>query len=95
MPDSVSFGFGLLMVKVSNELPPARIGLVPKDLAMLGASTAVRDAVADPPAPDRLIRDLLHEHQRRELDHPLPLALNQVDQHWNGDGAEAEEEERC
>ena len=52
MPDSVLFGFGLLMVKVSNELPPARTGLVAKDLARLGGSTAVRDAVADPPAPE-------------------------------------------
>ena len=36
----------------------------------------------------------LHEHQRRELDDPLPLALNQVHEHRNGDGAEADEEER-
>lgn len=52
MPDSASFGFGLLMVKVSNESPPGRIGLVPKDLEMLGGSRAMRDAVADPPAPE-------------------------------------------
>ena len=50
--------------------------------------------VADPPPPHRLIGNRLHEHQRRKLDDALPLALNQVHQHRNGDGAEADEEER-
>ena len=49
--------------------------------------------VADAPPPHRLVRNPPHEHQRRELDDALPLALNQVDQHRNGDGAEAEQEE--
>ena len=49
--------------------------------------------MADPPAPHRLIRDALHEHQRRELDNPLPFPLDQMDDHRNGQGAEAREEE--
>jgi hypothetical protein len=50
--------------------------------------------VADAPALHRLIRDLLHEHQRREFDHALPLALNEVHDDRHRDGAETEEEQR-
>ena len=46
-----------------------------------------------PPPPHRLIGNPLHEHQRRELDDALPLALNQVHEDRDGDGAEAEQEE--
>ena len=52
------------------------------------------EPVAKAPAPHRLVRDLLHEHQRRELDHALALALNQVDEHRHGDGAQPDEQKR-
>ena len=35
----------------------------------------------------------LQEHQRRKLDDALPLALNQMHEYRNGDGAEGDEEE--
>ena len=50
--------------------------------------------VADAPPPHRLIRNPPHEHQRRKLDDALLLALNQVDQHRDGDRAEAEQKNR-
>src|SRR4051794_20662481 len=48
----------------------------------------------NPAAADRLIGNPSHEHQRRELDDLLLLALNQVDEYRNRDRAEAEKEER-
>jgi hypothetical protein len=48
--------------------------------------------VPDAPAPHRLIRNAAHEHQRRKLDDALLLALNQVNQHRDGDRAEADQE---
>jgi hypothetical protein len=48
--------------------------------------------VADAPAADRLVGNLLNEHQRRKFDHPFALALNQVHEDRDGDGAEADEE---
>ena len=53
-----------------------------------------QEPVPDPPPADRLIGDLLDEHQRRELDDALPLALNQMHENRHRDGAETEEEER-
>jgi hypothetical protein len=49
--------------------------------------------VADSPPPYRLIRNFLDEHQRGKFDDPLPLTLNQVDENWNRNRAEADEEE--
>src|SRR5215213_845059 len=40
----------------------------------------------------RAIRDLLQEHQRRELDDFATLTVNEMDQHREGDGGEAGEE---
>src|SRR6267154_1763696 len=40
------------MVNVSSDVPFTSMGLVPNDLAMLGATMAVSDAVADPLAPE-------------------------------------------
>ena len=51
--------------------------------------------MTDAAAAHGLIRDLADEHQRRELDDALPFALNQVDDHRNGERAEADEEEGC
>ena len=48
--------------------------------------------VANAAAPHRLIGNAAHEHQRRELDHALALALNQMDQDRDGEGAERDEE---
>ena len=42
--------------------------------------------------PHRPVRDALQEHQRRKLDDDLPLAVDQVDDHRNGDRREAGEE---
>ena len=65
----------------------------------MSASAASRiseqQPVADAPPPDRLVRNLAQEHQRRELDHTLPLALNQMNQHGNGERAKADEHQRC
>ena len=52
-----------------------------------------QEPVPDPPAPHRLVGNLLHEHQRRELDDVLALALNQVHEDRHDDRGEAEEEE--
>ena len=43
---------GLVIVKVSNEVPFAWMGSVPNALAMLGATMAESDAVAEPLAPE-------------------------------------------
>jgi len=40
------------MVNVRSDVPFTRMGLVPNDFAMLGATMAVSDAVADPPLPE-------------------------------------------
>jgi len=53
-----------------------------------------QEPVADPTALHRLIRDLLHEHQRRELDDAFPLALNQVHDDRHRDGGETHEKQR-
>ena len=62
--------------------------------AMAARAHQQQEPVPDPPPPHRLIGNLLHEHQRRKLDHPLPLALNQMHQHRNRDGRQTDEEER-
>ena len=53
--------------------------------ATISASAASRSSssgqFADPPALHRLIGNPLQEHQRRELDDVLPLALDQVNDH--------------
>jgi hypothetical protein len=40
------------MLNVSSDVPFTAIGLVPNDFAILGATMAVSDAVADPPPPE-------------------------------------------
>ena len=52
-----------------------------------------QEPMTNPAAPDGLIGNPPYEHQRRKLDDALALALNQVDQHRNGDRAETHEEE--
>ena len=52
------------------------------------------EPVVNPPPPYGLVRDALHEHQRREMHHLLLLALNQMDQHGNGECREGCEEQR-
>ena len=51
-----------------------------------------QEPVADPPPADRLVGNALQKHQRRKHDDALPLALNEMDQDRNGDGAKGEEE---
>jgi hypothetical protein len=46
-----SLGFGLVMVKVRVLVPFAKIGLGLKTFPMVGGRTAVRVAIAEPPAP--------------------------------------------
>ena len=43
---------------------------------------------------DRLVGNPLQKHQRRKLDHDLPLPVDQMDDHRDGDGGEAREEGR-
>ena len=50
--------------------------------------------VPDPAAAHRLVGDALQEHQRRKLDDVLPLALDQVNDHRDGESGEPEQEER-
>ena len=50
--------------------------------------------VPDAPPPHRLVRNPPHEHQRREFDDALLLALNQVDEYRDGDRAQTEQEGR-
>ena len=45
------YGFGLVIVKVSVELPPARIGLDKNNFEMLGGFKTVRDEEAIPLVP--------------------------------------------
>jgi hypothetical protein len=45
------FRFGLVIVKVSVEVPPARIGLGANNLEIAGGFKTVRDAVAIPVVP--------------------------------------------
>ena len=52
-----------------------------------------QEPVAEPAAPDRLIGNPLHEHQRREFDDALFLPLHQVHEHRDGESAQAEEED--
>src|SRR5689334_461395 len=52
IPVSVSLALGLVIVNVSNDVPLTRMGSVPNALAMLGATMAESDAVAEPPAPE-------------------------------------------
>ena len=52
IPVSVSLALGLVIVNVRSDVPFTRMGLVPNDFAMLGATMAVSDAVADPLAPE-------------------------------------------
>ena len=52
-----------------------------------------QEPVPDAPAADGLVRNAPHEHQRRELHHAFPLALNQMEQHRHGDRAQSEHEE--
>jgi hypothetical protein len=49
--------------------------------------------VPDPPAAHRLIGNAAQEHQGRKLDNLFLLALNQMEQHGNGQGGEAGEQE--
>ena len=51
IPDSVLLALGLVIVNVSNDVPLARIGSVPNDLAIVGGTIAVSDAVAEPLLP--------------------------------------------
>ncbi len=48
--------------------------------------------VVNPPPAHRLVRNALHEHQRRKTDHLLLLALNQMDEYRNRQGRERNEE---
>ena len=50
-PVSESFWFGLVIVKVNLELPPASIGLEENNFVMLGGCKTVSDAVALPVDP--------------------------------------------
>jgi len=50
-PASESFWFGLVIVNVNLELPPARIGLGENNFVMLGGCKTVREAVALPVEP--------------------------------------------
>src|SRR5690348_5833756 len=52
MPESASLAFGLAIVKVRSEVPLARIGSVPKAFAIVGGTTAVSEAVAEPVLPE-------------------------------------------
>src|SRR5262244_3240714 len=47
----MSLGLGLVIVKVSSDVPFTWIGLGLNDLAMVGGTIVVSDAVADAPAP--------------------------------------------
>jgi hypothetical protein len=49
--------------------------------------------VPDAPPLDGLIGDLPQEHQRRELDHVLPLALDQVQKDRDGEAPQGDQEE--
>lgn len=51
MLERASFWFGLAIVKVSLEVPPARMGLGENSFIMLGACRTVNDAVALPVDP--------------------------------------------
>jgi hypothetical protein len=59
-----------------------------------GSAHQQQEPVPDPPPPHRLIGNLLDEHQRRKLDHPLPFALYQMHQYRNGDGRQTDEKQR-
>src|SRR5688500_20350627 len=48
---SESFWFGLVIVNVSLELPPARIGLGENNFVMVGGCNTMREAVALPVEP--------------------------------------------
>jgi hypothetical protein len=63
---------------------------------MISAIAAAQQQVpmTDPAPPHRLIRDPLHEHQRREVDDVLPFALDEVHDHRDGERAEGDEEQR-
>jgi hypothetical protein len=47
-PVRASFRFGLVIVKVSVEVPPARIGLGANNLVIIGGARTVREEVAIP-----------------------------------------------
>jgi hypothetical protein len=47
-PLNASFWFGFVMVKVSVETPPGRIGFGANSFVMLGGRTAVSEAAAEP-----------------------------------------------
>ena len=49
--------------------------------------------VADPPAAHGLIRDPLHEHERRKLDDAFPLPLDEVHEYRDGYGRAGEQEQ--
>lgn len=50
-PASESFWFGLVIVNVNLELPPARIGLGENNFVMVGGCKTMREAVALPVEP--------------------------------------------
>jgi hypothetical protein len=52
---------------------------------------AEQQPVTDSPPPNRLIGNAADEHQRGELDHALALALNEMNQHGDGNRAHADE----
>jgi hypothetical protein len=51
-PVNALFKFGLVMVKVSVDVPPVRIGFGENNFVMLGALNTVSDAVALPVDPE-------------------------------------------
>ena len=50
-PVSELFRFGLVMVKVKVDVPPARIGFAENNFEMVGGFKIVRDALALPVVP--------------------------------------------
>ena len=50
-PVSESFRFGLVMVKVKVDVPPARIGFAANNFEMVGGFKMVRDELALPVVP--------------------------------------------
>jgi hypothetical protein len=50
-PPSASFKFGLLIVKVSVDVPPLRIGFGPNSFEMVGGFKTVSEALAIPAGP--------------------------------------------
>jgi len=58
-----------------------------------GGAHEQQEPMPDTAAPHGLVRNLLHEHQRRKVDDALALALNQVHEDRHDDRAETEKEQ--